>query len=569
MASGNWSDPAVWDTGDVPRTNDTITVNAGHSVTLDAASAVVAGVTVADGGALTFSADRSIMLESSGNVVVAGALNLRPASASSVHTLRFVGIDEGQFQGGGMGVVDGDVGLWVVGTGLLDAVGSPKTSWTRVAAPVAPGATSITLADVPAGWQVGDEISIAPTEHPSVGDRSWSGFDQRSITGISANTVTLDQATSQGHPMVNGSWAAEVMNLTRNVRIEGTPSGRTHVMMMAQRPQTIANIGIRYTGPRRSTNEGSEFVLGRYGLHFHHGGDATRGSLVDGVVVRDGGSHAFVPHESHGITLRDTIAYNHLEDAYWWDPGDLTNDTVWDRAIAAQLRAEPSYRGYRLTGFALGRGSGNAVRDSVAVGVQGNVDASGFSWPEWANAAPNVWDFTGNVSHNNKVDGIFDWQNTSGDTVIEGFVGYHNGGFGIDHGAYRNSHSHRDGVLFENRLGGILQRAVSHGNERFGYTKPTIVGGLVAVQLAHHSLPSSAATVYRDCNFSGQTNVKVEVAETGNPGQYDFVNCDLEPDDFAIGSTVDGMRIRVQRPDLTAFEIDATGTVTTIPPFAP
>lgn len=317
MASGNWSDPSVWSTEQVPAPNDSVTVAAGHTLTLDVSSAVVASITVKEAGALAFAADRSVTVESSGNVVVAGALRMRPASPASVHTLRFVGIDERRFKGGGMEVLDSDVGLWIVGTGTLDAVGSAKTSWTRAASPVADGTRSVTLADTPTGWQIGDRIAIAPSEPPSVGTRSWRGFDERTIVGISGKTVTLDEPTDHAHPIVNNTWAPEVMNLTRNVRIEGTPSGRTHVMITARRPQTIANVDIRYTGPRWVKDEwDSQFIQGRYGLHFHMGGDTTRGSVVDGVVVRDGGSHGFVPHGSHGITFRNTIVYEQYEDGY-------------------------------------------------------------------------------------------------------------------------------------------------------------------------------------------------------------------------------------------------------------
>jgi hypothetical protein len=96
-----------------------------------------------------------------------------------------------------------------------------------------------------------------------------------------------------------------------------------------------------------------------------------------------------------------------------------------------------------------------------------------------------------------------------------------------------------------------------------------VIGGPVAVTLAEHALDSSRTTIYRDCAFSGQTSPKIEVAEARNAGRYDFVNCDLQPSDFHITSAVAGMRIRVQRPDRTAFQIDATGTVTAIPRFDP
>jgi hypothetical protein len=568
--SGTWSGPGTWSSGESPGPNDVVTIAAGHTVTVDTAAAA-RGITIRPGATLVFAPETAVTVESSRNVVVEGRLTMRPASPAVTHVLRFVGIDERNFVGGGDNVLDSDIGLWIVGAGKLDAVGSSKTSWTRDAAPVAAGATTIELQEPPTGWQPGDEISIAPTEHPGVGNPSWNGFDQRTITAVSGNTVTFSGGAAREHPIVNGTWGAEVMNLTRNVRIEGTPSGRTHVMFTAQVPQTITNVALRFTGPRKVAGNGfTNFVMGRYGLHFHMGHDGTRGSVVDGVVIRDGGSHAFVPHMSHGITFRNTIAFNQFEEAYWWDDKELTNDTTYEHAVAAMLKSDPAYRGYRLSGFELGRGSGNAVRDSVAVGVQGSLDSSGFTWPEAANAEPNTWSFTGNVTHNNKIDGIFVWQNTNGRHVVESFVAYRNGQFGIDHGAYGNVYEYRDGILFENGWGGIKQRANSRGSlGALTFARMTITGSPVAVRLAEHNRAEWQPAVYRDCAYSQHTSVPIEIMEAMNPGLYDFINCDLEPGDFRLTSVLPGMRIRVQRTDRTAFQIEANGTVTVIPRFEP
>ena len=203
----------------------------------------------------------------------------------------------------------------------------------------------------------------------------------------------------------------------------------------------------------------------------------------------------------------------------------------------------------------------------VAVGVQGNVDASGFQWPAAA-GEPNTWEFADNVAHNNKVDGIFTWQNTMGAHVVGPFVAYHNGGYGIDHGAYVNPYRYVDADLFWNKAGGINQRALSRGAAgQLTFERMRVVGGPSAVEINEHSLPGAMPTAYRDCVFSAQTGPKVVVDESGRSGQYDFVNCALEPGDFRIVSALPGMLIRVQRPDRTAFQIDATGTVVTIPPF--
>ncbi len=224
VKSGNWSDSTVWDAGHVPASGDTVTISAGNAVVCNVNSPNLASVTVATGAGLTFAPSVSAALHSTGSVIVNGTLTMKPASASIVHLITFVNVNEASYVGGGLEPVPADVGLWVR-DGQLDLEGTPKTAWTRLAGSVNASQSSITLESAPVGWAAGDEITIAPTQAPSVGDASWNGFDAASITSISSATVQLNHTTSRAHPMVNSTWRAEVMNLTRNVRIEGSGDG--------------------------------------------------------------------------------------------------------------------------------------------------------------------------------------------------------------------------------------------------------------------------------------------------------------------------------------------------------
>ena len=324
-----------------------------------------------------------------------------------------------------------------MGDGVLDTEGADKTDWTRVKGAVAAGATSITLGSAPTGWRAGDDLSIVPTEPPSAGEVSWNGFDDAAITATSGATVKLSRATRRPHPAVDGRWTAEVMNLTRNVAIEGTAGGRSHIFIRSTRPQSIKNTAIRHMGPRKKGEQGfSELVAGRYGLHFHHAMDGSRGSIVSGTVVRDTASHAFVAHMSHGVTFDSTVSYNTFDEPYWWDPpterypeppDNFSHDIVYQNAMAAKVHYDPEFRGYRLTGFFLGTGLRNVIRGCVAVGIAGNGDSSGFSWPEVPGVSAggkaadgsNSWVFHDNVAHNNLRQGIFVWQNNGNDHVVE------------------------------------------------------------------------------------------------------------------------------------------------------
>ena len=591
VAAGEWSNPATWG-GTLPTISDTVSI--AHVVTYDDA-ATVAGVTIATGGELRFDPGATATLTSTGNVVVNGQLTMRPTAAGNVHTLHFAGVDETAFVGGGMEVLPTDVGLWVMGDGKLETVGSTKTAWTRAAGDIASGATQITLEAAPVGWRVGDEISIVPTAHPSVGNTSWNGFDLRTIAAIDGATVTLSAPTAYAHPAVSNpftttTYTAEVLNLTRNVRIEGTGNGevapagngRAHIFIHSNQAQSVAYAAIRHMGPRQPDGTGyTESVLGRYGLHFHMSGDGSRGSLVEGVVVRDTGGHAFVPHASHGITLKDTISYNTFDDAYWWDdPPCLncvdenindTDDLLIDRAVAAIVRNDPPFRGYNLAGFSLAKGvdSSLTLRDSVAVGVQGTVDASGYEWPEKGHA---VWIFANNIAHNNKVDGIFAWQNSPLEHVIEHFVAYHNREMGIDHGAYSNRYQYFDIDLFGNGYADFNSRASSNAiirGDGYGHAieRARMTGKFV---IAEHTLLGVVPTLVKDCIVGA-----IEVNEAARPerGIYDFVNCtkpdgsDILPSDFTYTAVIATSVFRVQHADGTAYQITGAGNVTTIAPF--
>jgi hypothetical protein len=195
-------------------------------------------------------------------------------------------------------------------------------------------------------------------------------------------------------------------------------------------------------------NNADQSLLGRYPLHFHHSGDGSRGSLVEGVVVHQSGNRAYVPHGSHGVTFRDTIAHDWSMAAYWWDEGTehQSHDILFDRAVAHFARDVDGRRHHE--GFVLGEGRDNEVRNSVAVGNQTKSEA--FSWPSKAAGEEfNVWVFnTGNIAHNNRRGGIFVWQNDSNPHVVENFVSYNNGSSQIEHGAYRNCYIYNKIQIF-------------------------------------------------------------------------------------------------------------------------
>lgn len=515
----------------------------------------LAGFAVPAGEVWEFDPDVSTTVRVSRNVVVEGTLRMRPASPDVVHTLRFVGVDESAYRGGGMGVVASDVGLWVVRGGRLDARGTPRTGWTRLAGPARAGDTALELRTTPTGWRAGDRVLVVPTARAATNPRDFHVHTLRAANG---RHLTLAEPLRAGRPAVAGM-GAEVANLTRNVRIEGTgdgsfdPSanGRAHVMVMSNRAQRISHAAFRLLGPRQNTGATTrgraitDGVLGRYPLHFHRMGDAARGSVVDGVVVEQAGNHAIVPHASHGVTVRDTVAYDVWEDAFWWDPsvdGDRTNDShdlTWTRDLVAVVRDDPAFRGVRLAAFRLGAGraGSNLLTASVAAGVQGTKASSGYRWPE---KGQGVWVFEDNIAHNNAVHGLAVWQNNTRPHVISDYVAYANGAAGIDHGAYRNAYTYRDVTLVGNRWG-IAHHANGSGDGQRWQRVRTDRD----VRLLHHNLPGDEAVVYTDLDL--RDGAKVVVDESGDAGVFAFRSTaprfDLTPDDFRVRRCLSRVRI--------------------------
>jgi hypothetical protein len=511
--SGNWSDPATWG-GKLPGPSDIPLISSGHTVTYDLTTASYAGVSISSGATLQFDSSKSTTLQSSGNVVVEGKLQMRPASASVIQTLQFININETGFTGGGMDVLPSDVGLWAMGSGVLDLVGSPKTAFVRAAGSITANASTISLNSSPSGWQVGDNISIAPTESPAVGSAYTSGFDERTITSISGSSISLNAGTLRAHPQVS-MWTAEVINLTRNVRIEGTATGRTHIFIRTSVPQTIQNIQIRYIGPRknRTGDATPEFVLGRYGIHFHHCGNGSVGSLVQGCVIRDTGSHSYVPHGSNGITMKGNVAYNFMEIAFWWDVLDLTHGITWDGNIVAKGSFfheaadidNSDAPTFTVSAFLLGVGDDNVCNNNVAIGMTGDHrNGGGYFWQE--GLIESVWEFKGNMAHN-CCGGLVTWQNNLKLHVIEDSVLYNNE-MGIYHGAYSNSYLYRGGYVYNSE---IKIKASSGNSLRVKFENLVIdAAGLdYAIHMEEGPLDGELPVLIRNCTIRGHKKAGV------------------------------------------------------------
>jgi len=562
VRSGNWSDPATWG-GRLPGVNDAPVIAAGYTVILDK-DVVVSGMQVA--GKLIFDPTRSVAIHSSKNILVTGLLEMKTAKPANAHTLQFTGINENNFVGGGMDMLNSDIGLWVMQSGQLQLQGQTKTSWTNATGAIAAGATTITVKNA-SGWLVGDELVISPTAYNA------RNVDVRTITAIKDNTISLNAAAT-AHPVINNLWTAEVGNLSRNVRIEGTAAGKSHIFIRSTVPQSIQHVAFRYLGPRKDLGGSytKEQVQGRYGLHFHHCEVGSDGSVVDGCVMRDVDNHAYVPHVSNGITMLRNIAFNCTEAPFWWDLPDATHRTVWSHnlvvspkyfqgALSLDTKGAPTFGTHA---FVLSMGDDNRCDSNVVAGQQGleTVNAA-YDWEEMP--IESAWIFKGNIVHNSDC-GIRSWQNNGKNHVLEQTIIY-NCKIGVMHGAYVNNYTYNGGYLYNS----VFEDHAASGDNGVRIENMTLDGAEqipYPFRMVEGPAKGSRPVLLRNCTIKGGTKGAIENASTNAVKSLDVVLCDIRGDIKIVPDAGKGESVRVQPVKGQSYVITRSGRKE-IPAFAP
>ena len=335
-----------------------------------------------------------------GDLMVAGVLSNEPA-----------GSIDGQ----------GKYGIHAHGGGRLQLEGSPKSAWAR-------------WGESASGWSGGDRLAVAPTG-PGVYDKgqtSWGGSWGSTARPGGCEAVALPSGTIQ----------PEVVNMSQTFVIKGV----TRLMMME--PAGAVKHVLRSI---RIVDSGVAGKLGFYPLHFHRMGNATRGTVVEDVVVEGGRNHAFVVHGSHGVTLRRCVAVDTTNDVFWWDTNNedasdarKSDDIVYDRC--GVLGARPADGKAYITGFMASESrTRNQFKQCWAAGVRGGNEPQGFHWPGFGNA---VWENQGCVAHN-CAQGVRWWENSISHLAprMDGFTAYRNGRWSLMHGAYGNPMRVFDSVL--------------------------------------------------------------------------------------------------------------------------
>ena len=337
IASGSWSDAAIWSNGQVPGLDADVLVSPDTVVTFDAIMTEPIDTLRIDG---TLQFDTQSDTQLSVDTIV-------------VHTdgVLHVGTEENP--------IDDDVAARIVfdADDPIDTTWDPKlmsrglltrgevrmfgedvTPFVAVQTHPERGDTELILSEVPVNWQIGDRLVLTGTN----ASHTRNHDEELVIESIAGNIVTLDRELQHNHiPPEGYGLSVYVANVNRNVvLLSENPDEigqRGHVMMMHNPDVQIENAGFYGLGRTDKRNPINDSVVrdgqlvdntglnprARYSLHFHRTGVDPKGlaSTVQGSAVVDSPGWGFVNHSSF-VHFEDNVAFHVVGASYATEDGD-------------------------------------------------------------------------------------------------------------------------------------------------------------------------------------------------------------------------------------------------------
>ena len=407
VASGNWSNPEVWENGVLPDVGARIMIPAGVTLTVDSVLSDEFK-TIGIHGTLRFANDVDTELRVD-TIVSAphGRFEMGTSAAPVVQgvTAKVVFADDG--------IIDtswdpDQLSRGAILHGSTEIHGAEKTHRVTLAEFPAAGATSIELSSVPVNWNVGDEIVITGTQ-------GSTSDEVRVIESIDGAFVSFGRSLEADHIPPSSDLNVYVANKSRNVQFSSENpdvAHRGHIMLMHTLDVDIRNaefsdlgrtdksrplddlifefdddaVGNQTSAPIVfTTTEGERTnVRGRYAVHFHRGSVDPTGTpaVISGSVVDGSPGWGFVNHSAN-VNMINNVAYGVQGAAFYTEVGDEIGSMVGNIAIRTvnptfvlddegaidpDLRADRMDFGVDGDGFWL---SGHMVsmRDNVSAGA--------------------------------------------------------------------------------------------------------------------------------------------------------------------------------------------------------
>jgi hypothetical protein len=421
VASGAWSDAAIWSAGRVPAAGDVVSIDPTCTVTYDAAMAsanAVKTVVIQATGKLVFRTDVNTTLYVSNLLVLQnGELDVgtesNPVAANVTAAIIFANkpldtvADPAQYGNG------------LIGVGKVSMIGAAKPlTFIRLAAEPLAGQTTLALTDPATGWRVGDRLVLPDTRQLRDFERGANYASQLelvTISGISADgkTITLSAPLSYSHMGardVNGvlDHLPHVADLTRNVVVKSeSASGNRGQVLFTYRADVDVQY-VQFTGLGRTRNSAfDDTTFDANGNVTHVGANQSDRNPVqfrhlfgpvaaqtNGYQYTFVGNSIFCPlnpmpfvwginiNDSDYGLIKDNVLYNWAGAALVAETGAETGNVI-DHNFSAFTTGSGA-RGHRVddAGDAFWfRGVNNYVRNNVATDVNaGGADVYSYGF---------------------------------------------------------------------------------------------------------------------------------------------------------------------------------------------
>ncbi|MBO9670749.1 MAG: G8 domain-containing protein, partial [Sphingobium sp.] len=327
MKPSRWSDPKSWPDGKVPAAGDAVTIARDRSVILDVSPPALRSLTI--NGKLSFATDRDISLTTDWIYVPRGELEIgseaKPYTRKATITLTDTVPNEDIN-------TMGDRGIMMLG-GTLSLHGDRTNTWTKLAKTAKAGTASIQVLNA-AGWRKGDIIVLAST------DFNPRQAEQRTITAISGNTLTLDKPLQYmhfGEITFGVDERGEVAMLSRNIKIQASEDAAKsyfggHIMAMAGSKMFIEGIELNRMG--------QHMHLARYPIHWHIGGEG-KGQYIKNASIHDTFNRCVTIHGTNDLRVENNVTYNTVGHCFFMEDGiEHGNELI--KNLAIQTKCHPT-----------------------------------------------------------------------------------------------------------------------------------------------------------------------------------------------------------------------------------
>jgi Ca2+-binding RTX toxin-like protein len=389
IASGSWTNPAVWASGKVPVAGADVVISEEVTITINGNIAPKMHTIRVD-GTLAFNPNVNTVLRVDTLIVTHhGTFQMGTAAAPIAGnvTATLLIADNGAIDR-----------VWdpyafsrgFLSHGVVSIYGQEKTSYLPLSIAPQTGDTQLQLSSVPTNWKVGDQIVIT-----GVGN-GISLHEERTIVGINGAKVQIAPLAAE-HVPPESQLQIHVANLTRNAIFESeNPSlaTRGHVMFMHNRNVEVHYLQLNHLGRTNKLSMANDAVVdannklvagtgtnvrGRYALHFHRNGVTNDGkpAHVVGSVVNENPGWGFVNHSSF-VEFTNNVAFNVDGASFASETGDEIGSFDHNIAIHAvgsgeniQSRELQQDFGHQGDGFWM-QGGGVTVTNNVAAGQGGH-----------------------------------------------------------------------------------------------------------------------------------------------------------------------------------------------------